>query len=148
MQADEPSHSGIVPGGCTGLIQAADVVWNASFKHHMRCHYDEWLVNPDIHEFAKSGNLKCPPRTLVCEWVRSSWNAVPVEAIKKSFLSCAITCATDGTEDRQIHCFTKGQPCEGELVVLNDKMKLMPISTIDDDDSDSDPFEDEEETSN
>ena len=139
-------HTAVVPGGCTGLIQAADVVWNASFKHHMRCHYDEWLANPDLHEFTRSGNLKHPSRTVLCEWVKLSWNAVSDETIRKSFLSCAITGATDGSEDDRIHCFKEGQPCEGGLVILNERMKSMAISTEDNDDSDSDPFEDEDET--
>ena len=34
----EHLHTAIFPGGCTKFTQAADVVWNASFKIAMRSH--------------------------------------------------------------------------------------------------------------
>lgn len=33
-------HTAIIPEGCTKFIQAADVVWNACFKSHLRSLYD------------------------------------------------------------------------------------------------------------
>ena len=104
-------HTAVVPGGCTKFIQAADVVWNASFKSKMRSHYDTWLADPACHEYTRGGNLRAPSRALLCEWVNSSWDSVPDAIVKDSFSSCAITTATDGSDDSKIHCFKLGQPC-------------------------------------
>ena len=137
-------HTAVVPGGCTGYIQAADVVWNAPFKSHLRKHYDTWLADPTCHEYTRGGNMKPPSRSLLCQWVRSCWEAIPNEMVKESFSSCAITIHTDGSEDDKIHCFKPGQPCEQGRYVLEEADATAT-------DSDSDPFaadEDDEEVEN
>ena len=138
-------HTAIVPGGCTKFIQAADVVWNSCFKAHLRTLYDSWLADPTGHEFTRGGNLKAPSRSLLCEWVKVSWAAVPDSMVVHSFLSCAITTQLDGSEDNQIHCFKPGQPCEGGRSVLADKMQhfVAHPDEIDDPFSDEDPEETE-----
>ena len=131
-------QTAIVPGGCTKFIQAPDVVWNASFKSHMRRHYDTWLSEPSCHEYTKGGNMKAPSRGLLCNWVKTSWDAIPKEVIKKSFLSCAITTSTDGSDDDSIHCFKEGQPCaEGRSLLVEEMTKLQ----VDDISDDHDPFD-------
>lgn len=138
----------IVPGGCTKFIQAADVVWNASFKSHMHKLYDDWIADPSKHEFTKGGNMKAPARTLLCEWVKESWAAVSTDMVKNSFISCAINTPIDGTDDSKIHCFKEGQPCAAGLAMLreaNEKARETPAVSHDD------PFasdEDEEENEN
>ena len=37
----------IVPGGCTKILQPADVSWNAPFKSKYREHYDRWTAQGD-----------------------------------------------------------------------------------------------------
>ena len=103
-----------IPGGYTKFIQAADVVWNASFKSNMRAHYDTWLSEPSCHEFTRNGNMKAPSRSVICDWVKNSWDSIPSDTVKNSFKSCAITTALDGSEDSSIHCFKEGQPVEEE----------------------------------
>lgn len=115
-------HTAVIPGGCTKYIQAPDVVWNAMFKSHLRRYYDDWLATPSRHEYTKSGNLRPPCRSLLCEWVKSSWAEISVEAIKKSFLSCAITASTDGTDDDKIHCFKPGEDCAEGREILAEEM--------------------------
>ena len=39
-------------------------------------------------------------------------------------LLCALTSATDGTEDKEIHCFKEGQPCEAGLNMLKEQIEL------------------------
>lgn len=74
--------------------------------------------------------------------MKSSWEAVPVETVKKLFLYCAITTATDGSDDENIHCFTEGQPCEEERSLLEiETQKLLANSSAADD---NDPFVGEE----
>ena len=139
-------HTAIVPGGCTKFVQAADVVWNASFKAHLRSMYDTWLADEPQHEYTRGGNLKAPSRSLLCEWVKAAWDAVPADVVKNSFASCAITISNDGSEDEKIHCFKSGQPCEEGSTVLAEKMKNFAthsneLETDDPFSSDEDPEE-------
>ena len=136
------AHTAIIPGGCTKYIQAPDVVWNACFKSHMRRCYDTWLSS---HEFTKGGNMKPPSRSLLCDWVKACWGAVSTEMVKQSFMSCAITTSTSGSDDDQIHCFKLGQPCEAGKSLLAEEMEKLNLTDVDDE---ADPFasdEDEEE---
>ena len=131
-------HTAIVPGGCTKFIQAADVVWNACFKGHLRSRYDSWLAEPAGHQYTRGGNMKPPPRSLLCEWVKFFWDVVPIEMVIKSFTSCAITTSTDGSDDHEIHCFKEGQPCEEGRTLLTEKMEALVSGCSQDDDTD--PF--------
>ena len=141
-------HTAIVPGGCTKFIQAADVVWNSCFKAHLRTTYDTWLADPTGHEYTRGGNLKAPSRSLLCEWVKAAWDAVPANMVENSFASCAITTLPDGSDDENIHCFKPGEPCEEGRSLLADKMKTFGT---DHETNDDDPFsldEDPEELEN
>eukprot|EP00731_Ephydatia_muelleri_P026720 Em0018g820a len=52
------SVSVIVPGGCTKILQPADVSWNAPFKSAYRLHYDSWLARDDRSvTLTPAGNL-------------------------------------------------------------------------------------------
>jgi hypothetical protein len=113
----------IIPGGCTKFMQAADVVWNTPFKSLLRNHYDTWLSESSCHEYTKGGNMKPPSRRLLCNWVKLSWDALSIDTIKKSFLSCAITSPTDGSKDDEIHCFKEGQPCADGKNLLSEEIE-------------------------
>ena len=97
-------ESVIIPGGCTKYIQAADVVWNKSFKGKIQEFYDDWLANGK-HEYTDVGNMKPVPRRLIVEWVIKSWQALSNETVAKSVTSCGLALAVDGTEDDLISCF-------------------------------------------
>ena len=71
----------------------------------MRRCYDTWLSEPSLHQFTRGGNMKPPSRSLLCNWVKNCWEKVPVEIIKESFISCAITTPLNGSMDNKIHCF-------------------------------------------
>ena len=131
-------HTATIPGGCTEFIQAADVTWNACLKSDVSDYYDAWLSQPAAHEHRRSGNLKTPSRFLLCQWVKSAWEVAPVESVKKSFLSCAITTALDGKAEDGIHCFKHDQPCEAGRVALQQEM--VKFLSSDDDHDNSDPF--------
>jgi hypothetical protein len=45
------------------------------------------------------------------QWVKQAWESLSPELLIKSFKSCALTIATDGSEDDEIHCLKNGQPC-------------------------------------
>lgn len=135
-------HTAVIPGGCTKYIQAPDVVWNSSFKSHLRNSYDVWLSEPALHEFTKGGNIKPPSRSLLCEWIKASWESISEETIRNSFLSCAVTTNTNGNEDHLIHCFKAGQPCESGLNDLMVESMALASQQID-----QDPFASEEDDS-
>lgn len=101
----------VIPGGCTKYIQAPDVSWNKPFKAHLAVSYDKWLSNNESKNYTRGGNLKAPPKSVLVEWVKEAWNSIPTELIKKSFKACALTINIDGSEDDEIMCFKKGQPC-------------------------------------
>lgn len=100
-------NTAVVPGGCTKFIQVADVAWNGCFKAQMRSCFDLWLAELSVQQYTRGGNLKPSSCFLLCQWVKSAWNAVPVEVVKKSFLSCTITTPLVGKEDDMIHYFSQ-----------------------------------------
>ncbi len=67
--------------------------------------------------------MKAPSRSLICDWVKTSWDAISTELMKTSFVSCAITTSTDGSNDESIHCFKEGEPCAEGRSLLFEEMK-------------------------
>ena len=100
----------IVPGVCTEYIQAPDVAWNKPFKAKVTKKYDAWMAD-GAHSFTAAGNMRGPPRPEIVNWVLEAWETLDIELIIRSFRSCALTMAPDGSEDDQIHCLKEGQPC-------------------------------------
>jgi hypothetical protein len=92
-----------VPGGCTKLLQPADVSWNAPFKAAYRAAYDNWLANGD-HTYTAGGNMRGAPKEHIVSMVKEAWSAVQRESIMQSFDVCGIT-----TSDIDaIHCTKVG----------------------------------------
>lgn len=115
----------LVPGGCTRYIQAPDVSWNKPFKQHCAEFYDEWLSTVGLHEETDCGNLKAPPRREIVQWILKSWEKLSQEIIQKSFVSCALTCATDGSQDDEITCLKNGHPCSEGRSMLKKQLDYM-----------------------
>ena len=88
----------IIPGGCTSRLQPCDVSWNRPFKEHFRQHYDEWVVS-GVKDYTKGGNRRAPPKSLILQWVKCSWDEINPEIITKSFVVTGISSALDGSED-------------------------------------------------
>lgn len=64
----------VIPGGCTSLLQAADVAWNKPFKTYYREIYEDWLN--DGEKATKGGNMKPPTRVQLATWVKAAWDKV------------------------------------------------------------------------
>lgn len=109
----------IIPGGCTGLIQAADVSWNKPFKDKYRELYENWMQNGE-KTFTKSGNMRSPTRLDVVNWVIESWASLSEDIIVSSFKTCAITNALDGSEDELIGVLKNGKICSDKLEEVKD----------------------------
>ena len=71
---------------------------------------NEWMVE-GVQQLTKGGNPKHPPRRKLIQWVLQAWEELSSEIITKSFKSCGLNLATDGSEDGQIHCFRKDSSC-------------------------------------
>ena len=54
-------------------------------------------------EFTPAGKKKAPSRNLVFRWIKQSWAEIPVEMVRKSFKTCGISNALDGTEDDEVY---------------------------------------------
>lgn len=109
--------SAVIPGGCTGLIQPADVSWNRSVKTSFMKSYDKWMAEGP-HTFTSGGNLKPPSFAAIASWITEAWDAVPTIQIKRSMKQCGISVAPDGSEDKEIECFKQGQPCYSTINLL------------------------------
>ncbi|KAI1698928.1 DDE superfamily endonuclease domain-containing protein [Ditylenchus destructor] len=99
----------VIPPGCTKFIQPPDTDWNHPFKASIRREYEEWINRKDRPHTA-GGNPRAPDIEEYLRWINDAWNALPDEAISKSFKSCGITNAVDGSEDEKIVCFRQAAP--------------------------------------
>ncbi|KAI1694677.1 DDE superfamily endonuclease domain-containing protein [Ditylenchus destructor] len=96
-------HTAVVPGGCTGFVQAPDVSWNMPFKQHIQREYNNWMLAAD-REWTVKGNPRAPGMEVYLGWISNAWDSLTREAIQKSFKTCGITNNPDGSEDHLIHC--------------------------------------------
>ena len=49
--------------------------------------------------YTLSRKKRAPSRELVLTWINRAWNEIPRDLIEKSFKSCGIANAVDGSED-------------------------------------------------
>ena len=63
-------------------------------------------------EFTPAGKKKAPSRNLILQWIKQSWSEIPEEMVRKSFLTCGISNALDGTEDDAIYEEEQGNDAE------------------------------------
>ena len=64
----------------------------------MRRKYLAWIISGPF-EFIPAGKKKVPSRNLVLGWIKAAWAEIPEEMVRKSFKTCGISNALDGTED-------------------------------------------------
>ncbi|EEC19040.1 transposase, putative [Ixodes scapularis] len=102
MDTAEASATDIVhiPGGCTGILQPADVYWNKSLKDLLRTSWVEFMRKGDK---TPKKNLWKHSRQDVLNFVSKAWAAVPEDMIARSFKGCGISGALDGSEDGYLH---------------------------------------------
>ena len=127
--------SAIIPGGCTGLIQPADVNWNRSVKTHFTKSYDSWLADDAEHSYTAGGNMKPPPFEKIASWIKDAWDAIPTSQIINSMKQCGLAVAGDGSEDQEIECFKPGHPCHSAIDLLRSSEGAEPCESFSDDQS-------------
>ena len=96
----------VIPGGLTPVLQPLDKCLNKPFKDNITRQYLSWMMTGSF-EFTPAGKKKVPcwklPRNVVLKWVKQSWAEIPAEMVRKSFKTCGISNALDGTEDDEVY---------------------------------------------
>ena len=141
----------VIPGGCTKLVQPADVSWNMPFKTLYTELYETWLAEPARSaDVTAAGNPRAPSRLNMVKWVKESWARLSPELIRKSFEACGIT-----THDADlIHCTKTGGVAEAarmsiqrlnpqDFVEVDLDVDLDAEQQSSSDDSDDSEFDDE-----
>ena len=129
----------VIPGGCTGLIQAPDVSWNRPFKSHLRNQYDEWLLSGE-KTYTAAGNLRVVSKTTLCDMVVKAWESISSTLIVKSFQCCGLL---PNPSIGDITCFKDGRPAAAGRDQLREAMEaplsgntVPPAATCESDDLD------------
>lgn len=89
-----------IPGGCTSILQPADVSWIKPFKDNLR---GVWANFMREGATTPKGNLKKPSRQDVINFVGEAWAAVSEEVVRRSFKRCGLSTALDGSEDGELN---------------------------------------------
>uniref|UniRef100_A0A4D5RYT6 Putative pogo family transposase n=1 Tax=Ixodes scapularis TaxID=6945 RepID=A0A4D5RYT6_IXOSC len=89
-----------IPGGCTSILQPADVCWMKPFKDALRNRWSSFLREGAV---TAKGNLKKPSRQDVVSFVSEAWASLSEEAVLTSFKRCGISTRLDGSEDGELN---------------------------------------------
>ena len=92
----------VIPGGLTPVLQPLDKCLNKPFQDNMRRKYLNWMMTGPF-EYTPAGKKKAPSKNLVLCWVKQSWEEIPEEMVRRSFKTCRISNALNGTEDDAIY---------------------------------------------
>ena len=88
----------VIPGGCTSILQPLDVCLNKPFKGHIRKMWTDWMISGE-KSYTPGGAMRRPTLSLITEWVKVAWDAIPKDMVQKSFKKCGISNSLDGEED-------------------------------------------------
>ena len=56
-----------------------------------------------LFTYTRSGKKRAPSKELVLKWVKKARQEIPAELVIRSFKSCGISNALDGTEDDAVY---------------------------------------------
>ena len=128
----------VIPGGCTGLIQAPDVSWNKPFKTSIREQYDEWMATGE-KSYTAAGNMRAMSKSKLCDVVVKAWQGLSPDLISKSFECCG---QVPGATAENVSCFKDGRPAASGREQLAERFAL-PTAELRVDNAGSDEVVDE-----
>ena len=70
--------------------------------------------------YPPSGKNRVPSKELVLTWINHAWNEIPGDLIQKSFKSCGITNALDGSSEDNAVQDEENEEEDAEEVVDNE----------------------------
>ena len=119
----------VIPGGCTGFIQAPDVCWNKHFKDSYTKSYDDWF-EAGKQKFTVASNPKSVPLEVIVGWIVKAWDGISSDIIVNSFKVFGLTNNLDWSEDEQIIIFKDKKCCAGCLKKFWDQLdsKILAVN--------------------
>ena len=105
---------GVIPGGCTKLLQPVDVSMNKPVKDAYRENYEKWFAAGDF-EYTRGGNIKAPSFKSQIEWILAAWNTLSPDIVRKSFVTCGIS----SHNIKNIHCLQPDQPAHAAAAIVD-----------------------------
>ena len=69
--------------------------------------------------------MKAPPRRKIVEWILEAWENLSKNLITRSFNTCTLNLATDGSEDEFIYCFKKEGACPNIADRLKEALQVL-----------------------
>ena len=109
----------VIPGGLTSVLQPLGKCRNKHFKAKLRMLHEIWMVNGPF-TYTPSGKKRAPSKELVLTWIDRAWNGILQDLTEKSFKSCGIANALDGSEDDAVWEEENEETEDGEEIIDNE----------------------------
>ena len=81
--------------------------------------HETWMVNGPF-TYTPSGKKRAQNKALVLTWINRTWNGIPQDLTEKSFQSCGIANALDGSEDDAVWEDENEETGNAEEIIDND----------------------------
>ena len=133
MKTQANTIMSVIPGSLTNQLQPADISWNKPFKATYREKYDDWTATGE-KSLTPAGNVRLPSKAIVVDWIKSAWQSVSSDVIRKSFRVTAISLTTGESEDSEIRCIQlDGVASEArELIARKTELLTTQASALED----------------
>ena len=81
--------------------------------------HETWMVNCPF-TYIPPGKKRAPSKELVLTWINRAWNGIPQDLTEKSFKSCGIANALDGSEDNAVREEDNEETEDAEEIIDNE----------------------------